>query len=123
MMRHCAENALSRVAVNGRRLTLTALLVVGAGALASPRASAQEAAIGTAPWMIPADDNNGSVHVHVGNGNRNKIYAGVLDPTIMRGVQQVSNTTVGGATHTQVVLCKKHRVCKIRVGFRHGRNR
>jgi hypothetical protein len=103
-------------AVSARRLTLVLPLVMVAGVIASPYASAAPASPRTGS-IIGGGDGHGEgnrISVRSGNGRFNRNYSTVLSPTVNRGFQQVSNTNVSGRTLTQVAFCKKrHRVCRI----------
>jgi hypothetical protein len=117
MIRHCGKTPLVGVVINARRLTLTALVIVISGAIASPQASANTPAIRQASWTVNSGDGHGNfghICLHTGNGKFNKNFSTVLSPTVNRGFQQVSNTNISGRTNTQVAFCKrKHRFCKI----------
>lgn len=99
-----------------RRLTLAVLATALIGALASQPASAEAAALRQSPLASSSDDR-GTIRAYNGNGKYNKTYSAVNSPTNMRGVQQVSNTTISGSTHTQAALCKKRHICKIKQKF------
>jgi hypothetical protein len=118
MIRHCREKALIGAAINARRLTLTALVIVVSGGSISPQASAKAAAITRSGWGTgggsDSTNNNGFINLHVGNGKYNRTSSTVLSPTINHGFQQIANTNVSGQTITQTAFCKKkHRICRI----------
>lgn len=55
----------------------------------------------------------GGGHQHDGNGSHNRVSAPFNSPNFIRGAQTVINANSGGATVTQVQLCK-HRVrCRL----------
>jgi hypothetical protein len=116
MILHCGKSPLVGAVINARRLTLTALVIVISGVLASPQASANALAIhqGSLANAITGDGHGSHISLRSGNGKFNRNYSTVQSPTVNRGFQQVSNTNVSGTTNTQVAFCrKKHRVCKI----------
>jgi hypothetical protein len=118
MILHYGKSPLVGAVINARRLTLTVLVIVISGAIASPQVSANALAIrqGSLANVVTGDGrgNCGHICVRSGNGKFNRNYSTVHSPTINRGLQQVSNTNVSGKTNTQVAFCKKkHRVCKI----------
>ncbi|GAA1282531.1 hypothetical protein Psi02_31830 [Planotetraspora silvatica] len=104
------------VVVDMRRLTSALLMIVIAGAMASPPASA------STPGMVAASaDDHGPVRN--GNGVKNRNYSAVRSPTIMHGQQQVS-ISISGKTNTQSALCNRGRhACVIsqRIRTSHGR--
>ncbi|MEU8268346.1 hypothetical protein AB0B89_14390 [Sphaerisporangium sp. NPDC049002] len=115
MIRHRTERPRADVLVHVRRLTLAALVIAAAGALASPSQASASAVAGHrgSPAAVPADDH-GHIYMRSGNGRFNKSYSEILSPTIITGLQNVSNTTFGGNSHTQSAACKKkHRFCNI----------
>ncbi|WP_424533114.1 hypothetical protein ACOZ38_22240 [Sphaerisporangium viridialbum] len=115
MTRHRAESPLTDVPVHVRRLALAALVIAAAAAVASP--SQASAGTGAAPRRSLAalvTDDHGPIHMRNGNGRGNKSYSEILSPTVITGLQNVSNTTLGGNSHTESAICKKKvRICKI----------
>jgi hypothetical protein len=111
--------------VNGRVLTLAALVCGVSGAISPAPALAGGPAIGRNLRMgVLTGDGHGenvNVWVNAGNGRDNKIYSSVLSPTVNRGMQQVANTNVSGNTHTQFGFCwKRHRTCNVSQTLRLG---
>jgi hypothetical protein len=116
MVRRRDKSSPTRMVVNGRVLTLAALVCGVTGAVLPSPAWAAGPAIGRRPGVLTGDGHGASFNawVNAGNGRDNKIYSTILSPTVNRGLQQVANTNVSGNTNTQFGFCwKRHRTCNI----------
>jgi hypothetical protein len=116
MIRHYGKSSLVGAVINARRLTLTALVVVISGAIASPQASAGTLAIRQGPMTVMPGDGHGKfghhVSIHGGNGKSTKNIMEVFSRTVNSGPQVVDSTNAGGKTYIQISSCKWHG-CKI----------
>ena len=116
MIRYYGKSSFVGAVINARRLTLTALVVVISGVIASPQASAGTLAIRQGPMTVMPGDGHGHfghhVNIHSGNGKSNKITIEAFSPTINSGSQVVNNTSTGGKVYIQASSCKWHG-CKI----------
>jgi hypothetical protein len=117
MIRHYGKSSFVGAVINARRLTLTALVVVISGAIASPQASAGTLAIRQGPMTVMPGDGHRKFDCHVcimhgGNGEHSKNTMELFGYNINKGPQVVDNTVTGGKTYIQVARCKWHR-CKI----------
>jgi hypothetical protein len=112
MINHRAENPFASVVVNMSRVTLTVLTIAICGAVGWPQATAHAGSAPRGSGVMATAGDHGPITI--GNGKRNKNYSQVFSPTIMRGVQHVSNASVTGDVPSQSAFCKKrHRVCHI----------
>jgi hypothetical protein len=55
----------------------------------------------------------GGGHQHNGNGSHNRVSAPFNSPNFIHGVQTVINANSGGATVTQLQLCKQRVRCRL----------
>ncbi|MEV7968726.1 hypothetical protein AB0O34_22485 [Sphaerisporangium sp. NPDC088356] len=115
MTRHGAERPLAEVPAHVRRLTLAALVIAAAGAVASPsQASAGPPATSRGSLAAVLAGDHGPVRMRDANGKHNTSYSQILSPIASTGLQNVSNTSVGGNSHTESAVCKKKvRICEI----------
>jgi hypothetical protein len=116
MTPHCPENPLVSMGVKVRRMTMTALVIVIPGVIASPQASASVVAISEKSKATAFTDDHGPININlnVGNGNRTKNDLRVFNTTNQRGLQNISSTNMSGMSYFQNSSCrKKHRVCNI----------
>ncbi|WP_248958279.1 hypothetical protein [Sphaerisporangium perillae] len=111
MARHRADRSLTGVVVG---VPLTLLAVLTWTAVTQSPAAAEAMAKRHAPAWNATTGDHGPNDMRAGNGRRNKNYAALNSPTIIDGLQAVSNTVIGGYTQTQAAMCKKkHRRCTI----------
>jgi hypothetical protein len=125
MLRHCGNGSLVGAVTKARRLTLTALVIVISGAIASPHAIASAntpaSRHGFRTSVNTGGDHGNSGHLKFrgGNGRFNKNYWEAFSPSFNSGPQQVQNVNLSGNTNTQIAFCRKrHRFCKISQKFR-----
>ncbi|WP_214408996.1 hypothetical protein [Sphaerisporangium fuscum] len=96
-----------------RRPATAVLLLTLAGVAMSWQASAEAASARDHRRDHGVMHGHHTTKVRAGNGQYNRNYVTVSGPTTQRGVQQVSNTIIGGRDHNVNILCKGRHICKI----------
>lgn len=93
---------------------LAVLLLAVAGAVAGVGPAADASAVPRQVASALQSDGWGTFFTNSGNGKFIKNSFSIESPTVQRGIQNISNTAIGGRNPTQAAFCKrKFRHCRI----------